>query len=157
MHVRPLVADDRGWLEGFVRERWGAPIVVGHGRVFRPAELEGFVALDGAEPVGLASYVLDDDACELITIDSVQEQRGIGSALLEAVEQLAREAGCRRIWLITTNDNLTMLRFAQKRGFRLVALRPNELEESRRLKPGISAHGLHGIPIRDELELEKRL
>jgi ribosomal protein S18 acetylase RimI-like enzyme len=157
VQIRPLVADDRAWLEDFVRERWGASIVVGHGRIFRPAELAGFVALDGDEPVGLATYVVVNDACELVTIDSVHEQRGIGSALLEAVEQLARDASCRRIWLITTNDNLTMLRFVQKRGYRLVALRPNELEKSRKLKPGISTHGLHGIPIRDELELEKLL
>jgi len=157
MEIRPLAADDRAWLDDFVRGRWGAPTVVGRGRVFHPAELQGFVALDGNEPVGLTTFVLEDDACELVTIDSVREQRGVGSALLEAVERLAREAGCQRLWLITTNDNLTMLRFAQKRGFRLVALRPNELAASRKLKPEIGTHGLHGIPIRDELELEKHL
>ncbi len=77
--------------------------------------------------------------------------------LIEAVKQAAVSAGCRRLWLITTNDNLHALRFYQKRGFRLVAVYPNALEESRRLKPEIPLVGLDGIPLRDELELELAL
>lgn len=154
MNIRPLTEADRAWLEEFVPERWGAPTVVGHGRVFRVAELPGFVALEEDEPVGLVTYSIEGEACELVTIDSLREGLGIGSSLLEAVERSARDAGCRRLWLITTNDNLRMLRFAQRRGFSLVALHPNALEESRRLKPEIPLLGLHGIPMRDELELE---
>lgn len=154
MNIRPLTEADRAWLEEFVPERWGAPTVVGHGRVFRVAELPGFVALEEDEPVGLVTYSIEGEACELVTIDSLREGVGIGSSLLEAVERSARDAGCRRLWLITTNDNLRMLRFAQRRGFSLVALHPNALEESRRLKPEIPLLGLHGIPMRDELELE---
>jgi Acetyltransferase (GNAT) family len=65
-----------------------------------------------------------------------------------------REAGCRRVWLITTNDNLRALRFYQRRGFRLVAVHPDALARSRELKPSIPEIGLDGIPLRDELELE---
>jgi ribosomal protein S18 acetylase RimI-like enzyme len=53
----------------------------------------------------------------------------------------------------TTNDNLNALRFYQKHGFVLAALRPNALEKTRKLKP-IPALGENGIPIRDEIELE---
>jgi GNAT superfamily N-acetyltransferase len=155
MHIRPLAATDRrDWLEDFVLARWSAPTVVGHGRVYRVAELPGFVALENNEPLGLITFTIEDDACELVTIDSLREGVGVGSALLQAVVHKAREAGCRRLWLITTNDNLRMLRFAQRRGFALVAVHPNALEESRKLKPEIPQVGLHGIPIRDELELE---
>jgi RimJ/RimL family protein N-acetyltransferase len=157
MQIRPLGQEDRAWLEQFVLERWDAPTVVGHGRVHRVADLPGFVALEGREPVGLITYSIEDDACEIVTIDSVTEGTGIGSGLVEAVVHTAREAGCRRLWLITTNDNLRMLRFAQRRGFELVALRPKAVEESRKLKPEIPHLGRHGIPIRDELELELRL
>jgi GNAT superfamily N-acetyltransferase len=154
MHVRPLTDDDRPWVEQLVPERWGAPTVVGHGRVYKVAELPGFVALDGDQRLGLLTYSIEGDACEVITIDSLREGIGIGSALVEAVAKTARETGCRRLWLITTNDNLPMLRFAQKRGFALVAVHPNAVEESRKLKPEISVVGVDGIPIRDELELE---
>lgn len=158
MHIRPLATSDRSdWLEDFVLDRWRAPTVVGHGHVYRVAELPGFVALEDDAPLGVITFTIEDDACEVVTIDSLREGVGVGSALLQAVVDEAREAGCRRLWLVTTNDNLRMLRFTQKRGFALVALRPNALEESRRLKPEIPQHGLHGIPIRDELELELTL
>ena len=69
----------------------------------------------------------------------------------------ARAGQCTRLWLITTNDNLRALRFYQRRGFRLAALHRDALETSRRLKPSISEIGFHGIPLRDELELERSL
>ena len=56
--------------------------------------------------------------------------------------------------LSTTNDNLRALGFYQKRGFQLCALRVNAMEEARKLKPGIPLIGEHGIPLRDEIELE---
>jgi GNAT superfamily N-acetyltransferase len=73
------------------------------------------------------------------------------------VAESARAAGCRRLWLITTNDNLPALRFYQKRGFVLVRLHRGAVAGSRRLKPEIPLTGSEGIPIRDELELELEL
>ncbi len=157
MDIRPLSEDDRSWVEEFVRENWGAPTVVARARIYRPSDLPGFVGLEGKEPVGLVTYSIEGDACEIVTIDSLREGVGVGSALLAAVEETAREAGCRRLWFITTNDNLRMLRFSQKRGFSLVAVHRNALDESRRLKPQIPLVGQHGIPLRDELELELSL
>ena len=87
-------------------------------------------------------------------MNSLAEGEGVGTALLEAVKEAAVIASCERVWLITTNDNLHALHFYQKRGFRLVALYPNALESSRRLKPEIPLTGLDGIPLRDEIELE---
>ena len=66
----------------------------------------------------------------------------------------ARENGCGRVWLSTTNDNIKAIRFYQKRGFDMVKLRRNSMEETRRLKPEIPLIGLDGIPLRHELELE---
>ena len=62
--------------------------------------------------------------------------------------------GCRRVWLVTSNDNLPALRFYQRRGYELVAVHRRSLEEARRLKPEIPSTGLYGIPLRDEIELE---
>lgn len=155
--MRPLDEDDRAWAQAFVRERWGAPVVVGRGRVQRPAELAGFVARESGRAVGLATYAVEGDACELVTLDSVTEGLGVGSALVAAVVGAARNAGCRRLWLVTTNDNLPALRFYQKRGFALVALHRGAVEAARELKPELPLHGVDGIPIRDELELELEL
>jgi hypothetical protein len=56
---------------------------------------------------------------------------------------------------VTTNDNLDALRFYQRRGFRLTALRAGAVDRTRAsLKPRIGTLGEHGIPLRNELELE---
>jgi len=82
---------------------------------------------------------------------------GAGTALIEAVGQLARQQGCTRLWVITTNDNVDALRFYQRRGFCLVAVHRGAVDRSRaRLKPEIPAVGAYGIPLRDEIELEKQ-
>lgn len=156
--VRPLVDTDRDWVAHLIAERWGAEIVVAHGVVYRPAELAGFAAEDGDGGVlGLLTFVLENQACEVVTLDSVAEGRGVGTALLAAAGQVAREHGCSRIWLITTNDNLHALGFYQRRGYELVAVHRGAVAHSRRLKPAIPLVGAGGIPLRDELELELRL
>jgi len=91
----------------------------------------------------------------ITTLDSLDEAIGVGSALVEAVEEWAREAGMKRLWLVTTNDNLEALKFWQKRGYELVSVHRNAIADARRIKPQIPITGLHGITIRDEIELEK--
>ena len=155
--VRSIQESDRNWVASFVKSRWGSGIVVAKGRVFHPEELNGFAAFKGKSPVGLLTYRIEGSDCEIVTIDSASEREGIGTALIGAVEERAKAKGCRRLWLITTNDNLNALGFYQRRGFRLTALYPDALEASRKLKPEISMKAANGIPIRDELELELEL
>ena len=88
----------------------------------RPADLPGFVAVEGDRIVGHASYRVDGVTCELVPIDADPPGRGTGSRLLDAVVEAARAAGCSSVWLTTTNDNLDALRFYQRRGFRLRAI-----------------------------------
>ena len=135
-------------------ERWGSTQVVTRGRIHAADELPGFAAMRGSEPVGLVTYRMGDGECEVVSLDSLLEGQGIGSALIRAVRDTAVAAGCRRLWLITTNDNLPAIGFYQRRGFRLVAVNRDALELSRRLKPQIPLIGLDGIPLRDEVELE---
>ena len=154
MDIRALAAGDRDWVERLVVERWGDSVVVGRGGVWKPAELPGFAAFDGDRCVGLVTYELDGEACEIVTIDALEEGRGIGTALLEAVVAVARQTECKRVQLLTTNNNLRALAFYQKRGFRLVGLAPGAIDEERTLKPSIPELDSAGLPIRDELHLE---
>ena len=108
--------------------------------------------------LGVLTYVVDRDQCEVLTLHAGQQWRGVGSALLQLVDQVATEQGCRRLWLITTNDNVDALRFYQRRGFRLAALHRGAVDDCRaQLKPEIPTVGDYGIPLRDELELDKQL
>ena len=157
MEIRPLTSADRDWAERTIVERWGEPIVVGRGRVWKPAELPGFGAFEGGECIGLVTYEVDGDACEVVTMDALREGVGIGTALLEEVVETARAAGCSRVQLMTTNNNLRALAFYQKRGFRLVGLRPGAIDEERKLKPSMPTVDANGLPIRDEIHLELAL
>ena len=152
--IRPIEDSDRPWMGRFLDSRWGSRRIVTRGVVYDTSSLPGYIAEMEGQPVGLITYRWEDDAGEVISIDAVIEGVGIGSALLTAVVMALTAAGCRRIWLITTNDNTHALKFYQKQGFVLAALHRNAIAESRKLKPEISEIGIDGIPIRDEIELE---
>ncbi len=156
--IRPLTESDRAWAVELEAETWSAPVVARLGELVDPSGLPGFVALLDGQRAGLASYAVRGDECELVTIRSLREGHGVGRALLDAVRGVAIEAGCTRLWLITTNDNLRALELFQRWGMDIVAFHRDAVTEARRhLKPSIPEHGAHGIPIAHELELELRL
>jgi GNAT superfamily N-acetyltransferase len=155
--IKPLSDISRGWAERLIEEQCGAPVIISRGVAHRIGELPGYVAQRDGEYIGLSTYFVQDDACEMVSLHSVEQRSGVGSALIEAVKQAAIAAGCKRLWLITTNDNTAALRFYQKRGFVLVAVHRDALERSRKLKPEIPLVGMDGIPLRDEIELEMML
>jgi|SRR5947209_6266522 len=152
--ILPINADDHEWIAQFMHEQWGSDKAVSRGLVHYPQSLPGFIALHESEKVGLVTYNIVEGRCEIVTLDSTYPSYGVGTALIEAVKDIAIKSGCKRLWLITTNDNVNALRFYQKRGFVLVVVHRNALEQSRKLKPEISLIGNDGIPLRDEIELE---
>ena len=155
--IRARHVSDSVWLERQLFESWGSTIVVRGGQVHDASRLSALVAARGDELVGLATFILDDAECELVTLDALRQRSGIGSALLARVAEQAAERGCQRVWLVTTNDNVNAIRFYQRRGLRLIAVHPGAVDEARRLKPTIPVIGAHGIPIHDELEFGLRL
>ena len=157
LDIRALSSSDRSWVTGLLRVHWHSTRIAARGRLHDADRLPGFLAEIDGQPSGLVTYHLADEQCEVVSLNSLREGIGVGSALLDAVKQVAAAAGCRRVWLITTNDNLAALRFYQKRGWRLVAVHRDALDESRRLKPTIPLLGIDGIPLRDEIELEMLL
>jgi ribosomal protein S18 acetylase RimI-like enzyme len=152
--IRPLNSEDKPWVSRLLRENWGSTIMVTRGKIHRADDLPGFIAVYNGELAGLLTYDIARNECEITSLNSLVESKGIGSALVNAVKDAAAATGCRRLWLITTNDNTAALRFWQKRGFRLVAIYPEAIAQSRRIKPEIPLTGSDGILIRDEIELE---
>ncbi|HYZ77417.1 MAG TPA: GNAT family N-acetyltransferase [Gaiellaceae bacterium] len=158
IEVRPLTESDRAWAVQVEAASWSQPLVARLGELVDPSDLPGLVALLDGQPAGLASYAVRGEECELVTIRSLREGRGVGRALLDAVRGAASEAGCSRLWLVTTNDNLRALELYQRFGMEIVAFHRHAVTEARRhLKPSIPERGAHGIPIAHELELELRL
>jgi len=155
--IRKVTESDRDWVLRVV-QGWGADFIVTQGRTVYPVNLPGFLASDASgAPVGLATYELIGDQCELVTLDAFHKFSGMGTGLLKAVEDEARRVGCRRLWLITLNDNLDAIRFYQRRGMTIAAVHTNAMELSRKIKPAIPEVGQHNIPLRDEIEFEMQL
>src|SRR5207248_8829267 len=114
-------------------------------------------ALIAGDRLGLLTYTAEPPRTEIVTLNALQPRQGIGSALIEALAADLSSRGVREIRVTTTNDNLDALRFYQRRGFRLAALRPGAVDVARRLKPSIPVVGNHGIARHDELELVRVL
>ena len=144
--------------EGLFREMAGSTRVARLGEMLEPAGLPGLVAERDGEPIGLLTYIVAGDQFEVLSLHSRVGNAGAGSALLQAAAGLAAECGCRRLWLVTTNDNLHALGFYQRRGLRLCALHAGAVDRDRALKPEIpEVNPDNRVPLRDLLELELEL
>ena len=124
---------------GLIEDVWASTKIISKGKVHDTTELPGVIAIHKNNRVGLIIYNI------------------VGTALLKEIERISALKGCKRLWVITTNDNIDALRFYQKKGFKIVAIHLDALEQSRRLKPEIPFLGANDIEIRDEIELEKIL
>jgi ribosomal protein S18 acetylase RimI-like enzyme len=131
--------------------------VVSRGVLHQVLELPGFIGMLDGVPCALLTYHVIDRDFEVVTLHSAAKGQGLGSELLAAARQKAAQLGCRRLWLITTNDNEPAIAFYKGRGMTLVAVHENALELSRKLKPELPLTGLEGRPLRDEIEFEYRL
>jgi ribosomal protein S18 acetylase RimI-like enzyme len=152
--IRPRTELDDQWIADRFVEEWGATFVVSRGRRLDAEQLPALIAEVGDQKCGLATYHTAAGETELVSLNAFVPQQGVGTALLAATIEEARAAGSRRLWLITTNDNLDALRFYQRRGLRLVAVHPGAVDESRKLKPEIPLTGDYGIRVHDEIEVE---
>jgi GNAT superfamily N-acetyltransferase len=142
----------------FFKLHWGSPEMVISSGVYDCSTLDGFAVINGGSEInGLITFIIKDNECEIISLDSIEEGKGIGTSLVLKVEERAIKRSCKLVKLITTNDNLLALEFYQKRGFVLSKLLTNAVEKARKLKPVIPLVGNNGIPIRDEIELKKGL
>lgn len=152
--IRDLTPEDKHWVQRVLAQYWGSSVQITRGKKYQADELPGLVAQRDGSEVGLLTYNIENDECEIITHNSMAGHGGIGSCLLDEVRSKAREAECKRLWLITTNDNTPALRFYQRRDFDMVAFHKDAVTQARSLKPEIPNVGFDGIPIKHELELE---
>jgi GNAT superfamily N-acetyltransferase len=149
--------EDIPWARQVLSKAWGSEIIVTRGLAHNAIECQGLVARSNDSRVGLLTYHLERDKCEILSLNSLLQNAGVGSSLLKEVESIAHSERCKRIWLVTTNDNLRALLFYQRRGYAIVAVHFDAMDVSRRLKPSIPITGENGIPICDEIELSKQL
>ena len=148
---------NRAAVPAFISEHWLTTEMIIRGNVVDMTQVDGIVGMDGEEIAGLVTYTIEGDTCEITSLNSLKEKMGIGSSLIERVLETARREHCRRVIVVTTNDNIGAIRFYQKRGFDMARFSHNALDISRRLKPEIPLIGEDGIPLRHEIEFEYSL
>lgn len=155
MRIKPINSNFRPIVNELIKDEWAGPMIVTKGHAWDTSTLPGFVAIDDDNNFcGAVTYRVTDGECEITTLNSLTENKGVGSSLITAVVETAKKNLCRRLWLITTNDNTHAIRFYQRFGFSLRDVHINALEISRELKPSIPLVGLDNIPLRHEFEFE---
>jgi Acetyltransferases len=157
MEIKTISIENRTQINEFIIAHWFSTDMVIRGKVFDMTILDGFATYENEKIIGLITYRFEENECEIMSLDSLKEKQGIGTALLSKVINIAKENKCEKIKLITTNDNINAITFYQKRGFDLAKLYLNAVDLSRKLKPSIPLIGDFGIPLKHELEFQMNL
>lgn len=157
--IRPIEPRDLPDVQAELRAHWSSTEIWSLGHCHQADRLPGFVAEVGGRFAGLVTINPNagDWQCEVVTLSSRSPTAGVGAALLAAAERFARDRGCKRIYLTTTNDNTHAIRFYQKRGWRLRSLHAGIVDRVREIEPDYPLLGFDGIQIRDEIEFERWL
>ena len=154
--VREATDRDRAMLtQLFVRDFGHLQRVVAFDETLSLDESPAIVAEMRDELGGALAYRQMGDALHIVTLatDPMWQRSGVGGYLVAEAELLARRLRLPRLVLATTNDNLPALYFYQRHGFEILEITPGSMVKH----VGPSAIGFAGIPIRDEIRLQKRL
>jgi ribosomal protein S18 acetylase RimI-like enzyme len=153
--VREGAAADDAAAVALFRRDFGHTSIVAFGEV---ASLDGaplLVAEMKGEMAGALAYRLLPDALHIVALatDPMWQRTGVGGHLVAEVEGVARSRALGRIIVATTNDNLPALYFYQRRSYNIIEVVPGAILPHLKDRDA----GFGGIPIRDEIRLEKRL
>lgn len=157
MDILNVSSQNRQQVNDFISSHWFSTDMVVRGEVVDMTVLDGFVIFESGTIIGLVMYRVIGNECEIMSLDSLEENQGIGTAIINKVIETASELKCIKVKLITTNDNINAIRFYQKRGFDMVRIYHNSLETSRKIKPSIPMVGEFNIPLKHEIEFEMNL
>jgi ribosomal protein S18 acetylase RimI-like enzyme len=153
--VREATDSDRAAARELFAQDFGRTHIVAFGEVMDIDQMPALVAILYTDPSGALAYRLLGDALHIVALatDPMWQRSGVGGHLVAEAELLARRLDLKRLIVSTTNDNLPALYFYQRRGYRLTDLVPNSIIA----QTGQEVAGFAGIPVRDEVRLEKRI
>jgi GNAT superfamily N-acetyltransferase len=153
--VREATDTDRAAARELFARDFGRTQIVAFGEVMDIDAMPALVAVAHAAPSGALAYRLVGDALHIVALatDPMWQRSGVGGHLVAEAELLARRLSLGRVVVATTNDNLPALYFYQRQGYRLTHLVPDSVISHTNQQH----EGFAGIPVRDEIRLEKRL
>jgi ribosomal protein S18 acetylase RimI-like enzyme len=147
--------EDRARIRELVRRFWGEGEQLAFDKRHVVSDLPTWIAKNGRRTIGFVSFadLKDDLLIVALGVLAQYQNAGIGRSLVEKAESEARKSGKRRLLVATSNDDLPALAFYQSLGFRIFDVKPDAIAE----KHGQISKGIGGLPIRDELRLQKTL
>ena len=155
--IRTASADDSSFIQELMTQHWGGEPLVIRAKNYFPSQLPGLIAYHDKTIAGFLFYEFQGTACEIVVLEVFDKFKGTGTQLLLQLIDIAKQQHCTKLHLMTTNDNMDALRFYQRRGFHICGIHLNSIAVSRQMKPAIGMTGDHGIPLRDEIDLEMLL
>ncbi len=153
--VREATDRDRAAARALFQRDFGRTKIVAFGEIMDIDQMPALVAITRDEPSGALAYRQLGDALHIVALatDPMWQRSGVGGYLVAEAELLARRLELGRVLVCTTNDNLPALYFYQRRGYRLTDLVPGSIvAHTQKEHPGFA-----GVPVRDEIRLEKKL
>jgi ribosomal protein S18 acetylase RimI-like enzyme len=132
---------------------WGEEEQLAFDRKFDVSKQATYFAKARTRVAGFVSLAESDGSLIVVALGTRHEHQGsgIGQTLIKKAESEARRLQKKKVLVSTSNDNLSALGFYQSLGFRMFEAKPNVIAEKHgKILPGIS-----GLPIRDELRLQK--
>ncbi|MGA1873488.1 MAG: GNAT family N-acetyltransferase [Thermoplasmatota archaeon] len=154
IEIRPIEQNDIDWIRIILTGEWGSPVIITRGRSHDGSKIPGLIAEIYGERAGLLTYLIEGKECEIVSLNSLRENIGVGTLLVSSIIEKAENLGCGRLVVTTTNDNRKAVRFYENRGFSIRAIHEGAVTRSRKLKPEIPMKGIDGIEIKDEIEMQ---
>ena len=152
---RVIAEEEKETIRKMVKRFWREPEQLTFDKKFVVAELPAYVAKSENSIIGFISYAETENATLIVALGVLPKHQdtGVGRSLVEKVEAEAKKTQKNRLLVSTSNDDLPALAFYQSLGFQIYEVKPNVVAE----KHGMVLKGIGGLPVRDELRLQKLL
>jgi len=134
---------------------WDETEVYCFGKTYDITSLPAYVAHANTEIVGAISYVVEGERMVIVLLNVLPgfQGLGLGRSLIEATVEEATRQGLTRVVVATSNDDLPALYLYQRHGFTIADIRPGQVLRHH----GGEVVGFAGIPVRDEIRLERQV
>ena len=154
--IRDATEQDRDDVTGLFRRNFGRTRIVAFGAVMALDDLPALVAEMNGELTGALGYALREDSLQIVALatEATWQRSGVGQRLVGAAEAMARRRNLRKTVFCATNDNLPALYFYQRCGYVISEVIVGSLVS---IVPPGGPSAFAGIPVRDEIRLEKML
>lgn len=83
MEIKRITPEERESVNAFILKQWFTMDMVVHGECIDLSTADGWVACERGEIIGLITYRMVGDKIEILSLDSLKENRGIVTALLD--------------------------------------------------------------------------